>query len=418
MRGVVVAVRQSATHLHRYHDMFGTLYQEMLPVQAINYTPPTGVVFIIDTSASMMQTDYSGNTYFEQAKESIMAGLDALTERDFVGIVLFNENASVALPMTACTQKEKILSAINGLNCDGGGTTFSPAINQAGMLLLTCADVAKRHIIMITDGMPAEEPEEYIPIIRNNYEKCAITFSIIGIGLYENGYAYDALRYAVESGCGRLYTAERMDILPLLMREELSVPEIRDVIYESFYVALNPEYKEIFNISIENLPILDGFYGTKLKDGATAILTGIYDLPIYAQWNYGKGMVGSFMCDLNGTFSSNLLWDGNGILLLNKIISGAFSMPNARIDNNVTNESVTESVVVKAALDNGGTLELTLKDENGLIIQTMILDEEADLEKEIQFIVSQIGAYTLEYIQKDIEGNIISTGELLISFSA
>ena len=89
---------------------------------------------------------------------------------------------------------------------------------------------------------------------------------------------------------------------------------------------------EIFNISIENVPMLEGFYGAKLKDGATAILTGIYDVPIYAQWNYGKGTVGSFMCDLNGTCSQDLLSDPNGILLLRKIISGAFSVPNTQME--------------------------------------------------------------------------------------
>ncbi|MBE7068737.1 MAG: VWA domain-containing protein [Clostridiales bacterium] len=395
-------------------DMYGTLYQEMLPVQAIDYTLPLGVVFIVDTSGSMMQTDYSGNTYFEQAKASLVAGLDALTGRDFVGIVLLNENASVALPMTACTQQAKILSAINELNTDGGGTVYSSAIQQAGMLLLTCKGLAKYHIIMITDGMPADASEEYNTIIENNYKNYGITFSIIGIGL--NNYNKE-LQHAVELGGGRLYATERMEMLPTLMRGDLSAPEIKDVIYESFSVALNPEYALLYDIEGVKFLTLDGFYGTKLKDGATAILTGIYDVPIYAQWNYGNGMVGSFMCDLNGTFSENLLNDANGVLLLNKIIGEAFSMPNARIDNNVTNESVTESVVFKAALDNGGTLELTLKDENGLMIQTMILDEEADLEKEIQFIVSQIGAYTLEYIQKDVAGDIISTGELLISFS-
>lgn len=34
-------------------DMYGSLYQQMLPVQAINYTPPLGVIFIIDVSGSM-----------------------------------------------------------------------------------------------------------------------------------------------------------------------------------------------------------------------------------------------------------------------------------------------------------------------------------------------------------------------------
>ena len=89
-----------------------------------------------------------------------------------------------------------------------------------------------------------------------------------------------------------------------------------------------------------------------------------------------------------------------------------------KIENNVTTEnSPSESVAFKTALVSGGTLELILKDENGLIVQSMVLCEEADLEAELEFVVSKIGNYTLKYIQKDVAGYIISTGELLISLS-
>lgn len=402
---------------YKREDMFGSLYQEMLPVEAIDYTPPVGVVFIIDASGSMMQTDYSGNTYFDWAKESLFAGLDALTERDFVGIVLLNDSASVVLPMTPRTERGKILSAIDSLEATGGATIFSSAIKQAGMLLLTCNNLAKRHIIMITDGAPAEKSEEYQTIIENSH-KYGITFSIIGIGLNDYNNAELELRHAVELGGGRLYATQEMEILPMLMRDELSTPEIKDVNYESFSVALNPEYKEIFNIPIENLPILEWFYGTKLKGGATEILTGIYDVPIYAQWDYGKGTVGSFMCDLNGTFSQELIYSADGNFLLNKIISGAFSMSNVKIDEILMGENApTESAAFKASWFIGGTLELILEDENGLNVQSMVLYEEADLETELEFLVSKTGNYTLKYIQKDAAGDIISTGELLISLS-
>lgn len=36
-------------------DLEGTLYQQMLPVQAINYTPPLGVAFLLDISGSMYE---------------------------------------------------------------------------------------------------------------------------------------------------------------------------------------------------------------------------------------------------------------------------------------------------------------------------------------------------------------------------
>ena len=37
------------SHSYNRSDMVGSLYQQMLPVQVINYTPPVGVIFIIDS---------------------------------------------------------------------------------------------------------------------------------------------------------------------------------------------------------------------------------------------------------------------------------------------------------------------------------------------------------------------------------
>jgi len=399
-------------------DMYGTLYQEMLPVQAINYTPPLGVVFIIDTSGSMLQTDvYYNRTYFDLAKDSIMAGVNALTERDFVGIVTLNDSASVALPMTACTQRAKIISAINELNTDGGGTVYSSAIEQAGMLLLTCENLAKYHIIMITDSMPSNS-NTYANLVKDNYENYSISFSVIGVNLYTTSTEYENLQNVVQLGNGILYTAEKFTYLPSLLREDLMMPNIKEINLKQFSLQILPEYALLYDIEGVEFLTLDGFYGTKLKDGATAILTGIYDVPIYAQWDYGKGTVGSFMCDLNGTFSENLLKDGNGVLLLNKIICGTSPMKIEKIENNITTEnSPTECIAFKTAFVSGGTLELILKDENGLIVQSIVLYEEVDLETVLEFVVSKIGNYTLKYNQKNIAGNIISTGELLISLS-
>ena len=93
-------------------------------------------------------------------------------------------------------------------------------------------------------------------------------------------------------------------------------------------------------------------------------------------------------------------------------------MSNAKIDEILMVENApTESATFKASWVIGGTLELILEDENGLIVQSMVLYEEADLETELEFLVSKTGNYTLKYIQKDAVGDIISTGELLNSLS-
>ena len=153
-----------------------------------------------------------------------------------------------------------------------------------------------------------------------------------------------------------------------------------------------------------------------MKNGAIAILKGPYNVPIYAQWNYGKGIVGSFMCDLNGTLSKNLLSNDNGVFLLNKIISGAFSMSNVQMpEKNIHLETPSEIVTFKAKLNEGEQLELILKDSNNSVIETIILTKNDDLEKVISFTVPQTGEYKLVCVKKDAVGEIVYTKEFSVS---
>ena len=117
--------------------------------------------------------------------------------------------------------------------------------------------------------------------------------------------------------------------LPIIMREDLEVPEIKSVNYETFTPTIN-SYNAITNgILQKDMPTLDGYYGVKLKKDATAVLMGSYT-PIYSQWNFGNGRVGTFACDLNGTWSKEFLASEVGRKLLNNIIYDLFPTENIR----------------------------------------------------------------------------------------
>ena len=104
------------------------------------------------------------------------------------------------------------------------------------------------------------------------------------------------------------------------MRNDLERPELKEVIYETFLPTLDPNSPIATNIDLENLPCLDGFYGSQLKSGVTAMLTK-GNLPLYAQWQYGNGTVGSFLCDLNGTWSADFITSDTGAAIVNNIVS-------------------------------------------------------------------------------------------------
>ena len=69
-------------------DMEGSKYQQLLPVEIIEYTPPVAVMIIIDVSGSMWDGSVpKEESKLNAAKQGAVACLDALSERDYVGVI-------------------------------------------------------------------------------------------------------------------------------------------------------------------------------------------------------------------------------------------------------------------------------------------------------------------------------------------
>lgn len=308
-------------------DMRGTLYQQLLPVEAIDYAPPVGVVLIMDTSGSMATTDNEGQTGLEKMKKGVLSSLDAFTERDYVGIVTMSSPEQVVLPMTPCTQETMITEAIESLEAEGG-TILNESVQYAGRMLRALDGVAKRHIVVFTDGLPADPSEMYNATIERLYKNDGITLSVVGIGVADGTREYQTMKDMTDLGQGNLHITSSEETIVQAFRTELDSPELKEYVMEAFYpTACDPTSPLLAGIALEGnkcTVALNGFYGTKVKEGAKLVLTGEYGVPIYAQWKYGKGSVGSFACDLNGTWSSAFMVDKNGVKFIYNIIDGLF----------------------------------------------------------------------------------------------
>ncbi|MBQ8291705.1 MAG: VWA domain-containing protein [Clostridia bacterium] len=350
-------------------DMYGTLYQQMLPVEAINYTPPVGVVIIIDRSGSMGGDGSS--TKLDWAKAGASSCLDALTDRDYLSIMTLDDEHSTILSLTPCTQKAKILAAINSIETAEGATIFPGAIERAGQSLQALQNVDKRHIIIVTDGeVPVEQVEDYEMLIDTFYKNAGITLSIVGIEMQKGSKAYTQMKSAADLGHGRLITAKSEELVRL-MREELKAPEIKEVNYKTFNPILNnltsPLVQGLDRGTGENKDrltvTLDGFYGVKVRETADLVLVGEFSVPLYAQWKYGVGMVGSFMCDLKGTgdsWSIEFMNDSNGKQFITNVINNLMPTENIRpneIKADLKEDNYTNKLSIYTTLEEGETIK-------------------------------------------------------------
>ena len=264
--GVRMENGKEVANVYNREDMKGTLYQEMLPVEAEDYTPPVAVMLIIDTSGSMGADVGGGKTQMDEAKESALASLDALDDRDYLGIIKFDNTYEYLLAPTPLSQREKISQTIKNIRFNSlGGTVLTGAIEQAGRVLSAFDGVNKKHIVVVTDG-ETSGLDSCISSAKRYYDNYGVTTSIIDYRI--DNIKMDMLAAA---GNGKHYVADDGEELANAMREDLSNPEIREYELKTFQPTYG-EYSSIFSgVKEEDIPTLDGFFGTKIKKDAKSL---------------------------------------------------------------------------------------------------------------------------------------------------
>ncbi len=435
-------------HAYNRFDLRNTLLQQMLPVQAVDYTPPVGVVLVIDISGSM-----SGEK-IEWAKNGAKICLDALTERDYVGIVTLEDSYHTELQLTSRTEETTIRETIDNIS-GSGGTKYTPAITRAGRALVAEQRVDRRHVILITDGLPGDQPEDYMPEVRRYYRNNGITFSAIGIDMTAGSDPAKVLEDIVKESDGKLFLADsEHDLLGSLIND-LNAPAIKELTEEDFHPSVANELSQVVsgvkyglvedldaegNVIKQTARALDatlgGFYGVRARERADTILVGQFEVPIYAQWKFGEGMVGSFMCDLNNHWSANFLSDENGQKLLLNIVSNLMPTSNIRpnsIRMELEEDNYFNRLNIYTSLNEGETIQGSIIEytddgevttslnaktdaQNGDLYVTADLNAENRYTRST-FVVKKSGTYRIVLNKVDKDGNIIATADTYKTFS-
>ena len=358
-------------------DMRGTLYQQMLPVQAIDYKPSIGVIVIIDSSGSMDEKDSDGNRMLDWARVGVTACLGSLAERDYIGIMNSDTAFGTILPLTERTKEAEILAAASTIQETSGGTDYSGAIYRAGQLLSAYEGIVeKKHIMIVTDGEVGDDVAEACnENAKFNYEQWGVTLSVIGVGIPQEStseYAEKMRTLAETYGQGRFYGVSLQDIengkLATSMEKDLQSDDIITVNHKDFKPFVTNLLSPLLNgvtlgegvdrnrLSVE----LGGFYGVKARSTAEVVMTGEYEVPIYAQWKYGNGMVGSFMCDLQATaWSQEFVDSDSGRRFIGNVVKNLMPTKNIRpseISVKLTEVNYTNKLSVYASLEKGETL--------------------------------------------------------------
>lgn len=343
-------------------DSFGaggyrrTPVEDVLPVSLdpldTSRQPDLALVMVIDRSGSMSDSGGAGGrTKLDLAKESVYQASLGLSERDQLGLVVFDDIANTVLPLQplpSAVEIEQVLSSFG----PGGGTDIRPGIVQAAQALAG-ADARIKHVILLTDG---NAPSNYSDLISQMRDQ-GITISTVAVGRD----ADPNLRQIAEAGGGRWYGVAQIGDIPRIFLRETVIVAGRDIIEEPFTPQIALQTAALRNLG--GLPTLNGYNGTELKQTARALLVTPDGKPVLAQWQYGLGRAVAWTSDLQGKWAANWVqWEQ-----FPRFISGLVDL--------LLPLQVGERLSVEATSSGAQTvLELTAQDEDGRPLNDLALE--------------------------------------------
>ncbi len=396
-------------------DMSGSALEDMLPVISSTSARPLAIMYVLDSSGSMNDLIAgTGKTRFQLAQEGAIASVNELSDRDYFGLVSFNSVANVAIPLTPASRKDSIIEDINALST-ASGTKYKDGLELAASALKTMSDAYIKHIIFITDGTATDDREAYTEVVEGLSD---FNITMSGIAIYRSDFlSSGVVRELTEIGGGRYYYIQNAAELPSIMVTESTVSAI-EYINEGTFTPSIANYTSVV-AGITDLPTLDGYYGTLLKEEATMVLSSNEELPVYASWEYGNGRVGSFTSDLSGHWSTSYFIDPQGSNLIKNMVSSLFpekSMEEKTIITEFSQNNYSSTVKITTQLENSQTITAKVTNPNGSTVD-ILLNQISTGVFTGKFETKIPGIYTVAISKRNSSNNVLSETYEYTAFS-
>ncbi len=172
---------------------------------------PAAIVFAVDKSGSMGQGS-GGVDRFALAQRAVLETARGLTERDSLGLVVFDVLPRVLIPLGPAAAGTLAL-ARDWQASPNGGTKLAPALDVAISQLERSA-AARRLLVLVTDGFVDDAP---LAGLRERLERSHIETIALAVGPDADVVALQRLVGAA-TGAGQVLRVDQAAGLPLAMR--------------------------------------------------------------------------------------------------------------------------------------------------------------------------------------------------------
>jgi Ca-activated chloride channel family protein len=240
--------------------------------------PPSNLVFLIDVSGSMSSADK-----LPLVKQSLRMLVKELRSDDRIAMVVYAGNSGLVLPSTPCSQKNKIIEALDRLEA-GGSTAGAAGINQAyEVAKANFLPSGNNRVILCTDGdfnVGVSSDAELTSLIEKKREE-GVFLSVLGFGM--GNYKDSKMEKLADKGNGNYAyidnEAEAKKNLVTQMGGTL-LTIAKDV---KLQVEFNPAKVKAYRLlGYENRALADKDFNDDKKDageiGAGVSVTALYEI--------------------------------------------------------------------------------------------------------------------------------------------
>lgn len=268
---------------------YQTPFEELSPLSArIDHdAPEVAIVFVLDRSSSMGQP-IGDVTRLDIAKEATVTAISLLDPAARVGVVVFDSQSYLLVPLTAQRDDALVREALLPLVEERGGTNMYPGIATAIEQLMD-VESATKHIIVMTDGITGEGDFQ---TLTRAAAQAGISISAVGIGA---GLEDPLLNRLADFTGGTYHSTGDFRALPAILSQETLLLSSSPFQEQIAPVAWADRDADFLAGLPDEFPPVYAFVRTTAKPTADVHLVATDDegaqVPLMASWRYGTGHV-------------------------------------------------------------------------------------------------------------------------------
>jgi Ca-activated chloride channel homolog len=241
---------------------------------------PAMLTFLIDTSGSMDQADRLG-----LVRKSLRLLVGRLGPNDRIAIVQYDSHARLVLAPTAASEKKKVLTAIDGMQC-GGSTNLEEGMARAyAIAAKNFIPGGENRVLLLSDGVAnlgAVAAEDILKRV-DAYRKQGITCSVFGFGM--GSYDDEMLETLANKGDGNYTFVDSEGEARRVFVDDLSATLNTIAADVKIQVEFNPKrVKRYRQMGYENRQLKDEQFRDDTVDagevGSGQSVTALYELEL------------------------------------------------------------------------------------------------------------------------------------------